>query len=109
MPAPGRHETGQATPYLQQVYLPQHSTGAQMATTKANTAPSTSQGCNEMAQGDEGAEVGPHPKGLEARPGEIDPPPEDLGSITEASTVTILWTMSPTMWPWVGKETSPTS
>ena len=55
MPAPGRHKVGQATPYRQQVYLPQHTTGAQMATTKANTAPSTSQGHDEMAQGDEGA------------------------------------------------------
>ena len=53
-------------------------------------------------------EVGPHPEGLEAKPGEIDPPPEDLGNVTEASTVTILWTMSPTMWPQAGKESSPT-
>ena len=55
MPAPGRQEVGQATPYRQQVYPPRHSTGAWTATTKANTAPSTSQGHNEMAQGDKGA------------------------------------------------------
>ena len=47
MPTPGRHEVGQATPYWQQVYPPRHTTGAQTATTKANTAPSTSQGCDE--------------------------------------------------------------
>ena len=27
MPAPGRHEAGQATPYRQQVYPPRHTTG----------------------------------------------------------------------------------
>ena len=54
MPASGRHEAGQATPYRQQVYPPQHTTGARTATTKANAAPSTSQGHNETAQGDEG-------------------------------------------------------
>ena len=53
-------------------------------------------------------EVGPHPEGLGAKTGEIDPPPQDLGNVTEASPVTTLWTMSPTMWPWDGKETSPT-
>ena len=55
MPAPGRQEVGQATPYWQQVYLPRHFTGVWMATTNANTAPSTSQGHNEMARGDKGA------------------------------------------------------
>ena len=55
MPTPGRHEVGQVTPYQQQVYLPRHSTGARTATTKATTAPSTSQGHDEMARGDEGA------------------------------------------------------
>ena len=35
-------------------------------------------------------EVGPHPEGLKAETGEIDPPPEDLGNVAEASTVTIL-------------------
>ena len=53
-------------------------------------------------------EVGPHPKGLKAKTGGIDHPPEDLGNAGEASIVTILWTMSPTMWPRVGNETSPT-
>ena len=51
MPAPGRHEVGQATPYQQQVYPPWHTSGAQMATTKASTTPSTSQGHDEMARG----------------------------------------------------------
>ena len=50
--------------------------------------------------------VGPHPEGLEAKAGGIDPPPEDLGNIAEASPVTILWTISPNMWPRAGKETS---
>ena len=49
MPASGRHEAGQATPYRQQVYPPWHPSGAQTATTKASTTPSTSQGFNEMA------------------------------------------------------------
>ena len=53
-------------------------------------------------------EVGPHPKGLKAETGGIDPPPEDLGNADEASIVTILWTMSPTMWPWARNETLPT-
>ena len=56
-------------------------------------------------EGTKTPEVGPHPK-FEAKPGEIDPPPEDLGNVAEASTVTILWMMSPIMWPWAGKETS---
>ena len=51
MPTPGRHDVGQVTPYWQQVYPPQHTSGAQTATTKASAAPSTSQGCNEMARG----------------------------------------------------------
>ena len=46
-------------------------------------------------------EVGPHPEGLKAKTGGIDPPPE-------ASIVTILWMMSLTMWPRAGNETSPT-
>ena len=54
MPAPGRQEAGQVTPYQQQVYPPQHSTRAWTATPKANTTPSTSQGHEEMAQGEEG-------------------------------------------------------
>ena len=52
-------------------------------------------------------EVGPHPEGLKAETGEIDPPPEDLGNADEASIVMILWMMSPTMWPRAGNETSP--
>ena len=51
MPTPARHEVGQATPYQQQVYPPQHTSGAQMATTKASTVPSTSQGHDETARG----------------------------------------------------------
>ena len=51
-------------------------------------------------------EVGPHPEDLKAETGGIDPPPEDLGNADEASIVTILWTMSLTMWPWAGNETS---
>ena len=53
-------------------------------------------------------EVGPHPEGLKAKTGGIDPPPEDLGNADEASTVTTLWTMSLTMLPQAGNETSPT-
>ena len=53
-------------------------------------------------------EVGPHPEGLKAETEGIDPPPEDLGNANEASIVTILWTMSLTMWPWAGNEISPT-
>ena len=53
MPTPGRHEAGQATPYQQQVYPPRHTSGAQMATTKPTTVPSTSQGHDEMARGGE--------------------------------------------------------
>ena len=53
-------------------------------------------------------EVGPHPEGLKAKTGGTDPLPEDLENVTEASTVTILWMMSPTMWPRAGNETSPT-
>ena len=55
MPTPGRHEVSQVTPYRQQVYPPRHTTGARMTTTKANTAPSTSQGRDEMVRGNEGA------------------------------------------------------
>ena len=44
-------------------------------------------------------EIGPHPKGLKAETGGIYPPPEDLGNANKASIVTILWTMSLTMWP----------
>ena len=51
MPAPGRHEADQVTPYRQQVYLPQHTSGVRTATTKASTIPSTSQGHDETARG----------------------------------------------------------
>ena len=51
MPTLGRQEVGQVTPYQQQVYLPRHTSGAWTATTKANAAPSTSQGHDEMARG----------------------------------------------------------
>ena len=44
MPTPGRQETSQVTPYRQQVYLPQCTTGVQMTTPKPSTTPSTSQG-----------------------------------------------------------------
>ena len=53
-------------------------------------------------------EVGPHPEGPQAKTGEIDPTPEDLGNDAEASPVTTLWTVSANMWPWAGEETSPT-
>ena len=55
MPTSGRHEAGQATPYQQQVYPPRHTSGAQTATTKASAIPTTSQGRDEMARGDEDA------------------------------------------------------
>ena len=54
-PAPGRQETNQATPYWQQVYPPQHSTGVRHATPQPSTAPSTSQGREEPAREDEDA------------------------------------------------------
>ena len=49
MPAPGRQGTNQATPYRQQVYLPQCPTGVQTTTPKQSAAPSTSQGRAETA------------------------------------------------------------
>ena len=55
MPTPGRQDASQATPYQQQVYPPQHTTGVRMATTQVSTVPSTSQGHGEMARGSEGA------------------------------------------------------
>ena len=51
-------------------------------------------------------EVGPHPEGLKADTGKIDPPPEDLGNINEASIVTTLWMICLTTWPRVRNETS---
>ena len=50
MPTPGRQEASQATPYRQQVYPLRHTTGLRTATTQVSTAPSTSQGCDEMAR-----------------------------------------------------------
>ena len=52
-PTPGRHEATQATPYRQQVYPPQHTTGVGCATPKPSTTPSTSQGHEEPAGEDE--------------------------------------------------------
>ena len=101
MPASGMHEAGQATPYRQQVYPPRHTSGVRTATTKASVAPSTSQGHDETARGGEearGRSSSRGPRGQDRR---------DRSS-AEASTVTILWTMSPTMWPRAGNETSPT-
>ena len=50
------------------------------------------------------AGVGPHPEGLKADFGEIDPPPEDLGNADEASRVTTLWMRCLTTWPQDGKR-----
>ena len=63
MPAPGRQEVGQVTPYRQQVYPLQHSTGARTATPKMTTTPSTSQGHDEPAQGEEGTRGRPSARG----------------------------------------------
>ena len=54
-PAPERQEMNQVTPYQQQVYPPQHTTGVGHATPKSSTAPSTSQGREELAREDEDA------------------------------------------------------
>ena len=54
-PTPGRHEATQATPYRQQVYPPQHTTGVGRTTPKPSTTPSTSQGHEEPAREDEDA------------------------------------------------------
>ena len=55
MLTPGRQETSQATPYRQQVYPPQCTTGVRMTTPKPSTTPGTSQGCDEAAWGSEDA------------------------------------------------------
>ena len=55
VPTPRRQETNQATPYRQQVYPPQCSTGVRTTTPKQSTAPSTSQGCGGTAGESEGA------------------------------------------------------
>ena len=54
-PTPKRQETNQATPYRQQVYPPQHTTGVGRATPKPSTTPSTSQGHEEPAREDKDA------------------------------------------------------
>ena len=51
-PASERQETNQATPYWQQVYPPQHTTGVGRTSPKLSTTPSTSQGCEEPAMED---------------------------------------------------------
>ena len=52
VPTPRRHE---ATPYWQQMYPPQHTTGVGHATPKPSTTPSTSQGHEELAREDKDA------------------------------------------------------
>ena len=54
-PAPERQEMNQATPYQQQVYPPQHTTGVGRATPPTSTTPSTSQGHEELAREDKDA------------------------------------------------------
>ena len=54
-PAPKRQETNQVTPYWQQVYPPQHTTGVGRTTPKPSTAPSTSQGHEEPSREDKDA------------------------------------------------------
>ena len=54
-PAPERQEMNQVTPYQQQVYPPQHTTGVGCTTPKLSTTPSTSQGHEEPAREDEDA------------------------------------------------------
>ena len=54
MPAPGRQEVDQATPYKQQVHPPRYSSGVQTTTPKTGTTPSTSQGEDETTRGEEG-------------------------------------------------------
>ena len=54
-------------------------------------------------------EVGPHPEGLKAKTGGIDPLPENLGNADEVSIVTTPLMISVTMRPQAGNETSLTS
>ena len=54
-PTPGRQETNQATPYHQQVYLPQCTSGVRTTTPKQSTAPSASQRRSETARESEDA------------------------------------------------------
>ena len=55
VPTPKRQEMNQATPYRQQVYPPQHTTGVGRTTPMPSTTPSTSQGREEPAREDEDA------------------------------------------------------
>ena len=55
MPTPGRQEAGPVTPYRQQVHPSQYSSGVRMTTPKTGTTPSTSQGQDETARGEEGS------------------------------------------------------
>ena len=108
MPAPGRHE-GAKRPLTGCRFI-HLDTPLGCKRPPPRQAPSLAP-VRVMMRWPEGAkmpEVCPHPEGLKAETGEIDPPLEDLGNVTEASTVTILWTMSPTMWPQPGNETLPT-
>ena len=77
-----------------------------MTTTKPSTAPTPVRVMVRWLGGAKVPEVDPHPKGLKAKTGGIDPLPEDLGNAEEASIVMILWMMSLTMWPRAGNETS---
>ena len=52
-PTPERQEMNQVTPYRQQVYPPQHTTGVGCTTPNPSTTPSTSQGHEEPAREDE--------------------------------------------------------
>ena len=61
------------------------------------------------SEGTEVPEVGPYPKVLWAKAGEIDLPPEDPGNAIEASRALPLWTMSPNTWPLARSKTSTTS
>ena len=55
VPIPKRQEMNQVTPYWQQVYPPQHTTGVGRATPKPNTTPSTSQSREEPSREDKDA------------------------------------------------------
>ena len=80
-----------------------------MTTTKPSTTPSTDQSHDEVARGTKGARGRSSSKGIKARTGGIDPLPDYLGNADEASIATTLWTISVTMWPRAGNETSLTS
>ena len=77
MPAPGRQEVGQATPYRQQVHPPRYSSGVQTTTPKTGTTPSTSQCQDETTQGEEGGRGRSSARWPRAKLGMTDPPPED--------------------------------